>query len=264
MNLFPLVSVLLSVYDGEETIDRCLASVIGQTYQNIEIICVNDCSSDSTSKKLKIWLEKIGVNRLKVISNEKNLGLTRSLNISAKHASGCYYARIDADDVWLPNKIEKQVNYLENHQDIGLVGTLYINDDGQHQRKVMLPICSQDIKKTIISRNPFGHSCVVFRKEIFNRLGGYDEGVILGQDWDLWLRFFAVTEMVNLPEFLCHRNHGGISINKQKQQMWQAIKTKCKYIKKYNMSPMYYLELWEPLFLILFPEKLKLIIKKCF
>lgn len=261
----PKISILIPVYNGQETIDQCLESVRRQTYRNFEIICVNDASFDKTLNKLKEWQEIFGLNKFILINNVKNLGVTKSLNLALSRAQGKYIARIDADDTWLSEKLEKQIDFMETHPEYGIVGCNYTNISKHNlfARKICTYETDEEMKKKIFRRNPFAHSCILAKKEIIEKAGNYDKSVRYGQDYDLWLRCLPLTRFYNLQEFLCERLvDNGISIRKQNAQMVQCIKTQLKYIKLYGYPKKNYIYLLEPLSVILIPATLKKLIRR--
>ena len=167
-------------------------------------------------------------------------------------------ARIDADDWWMPNKLEKQIDFMEKNKSYGIIGCFYRNIYKGKERPIKLPISNEEIKKTIIKKNPFAHSCVLFKTDLIKKAGGYNENLKYAQDYELWLRLFPLTKFYNIPEFLCYRSiEKGISKENQKDQMKLVLKTKIKYIRKYNLSPKHYIYLFDILSLILIPDTIK-------
>lgn len=251
------VTVLLSIHNGEETLDRCLESIISQTFSDIHILCIDDASTDKTSEILTKWKERIG-EKLVMIRNEKNIGLTLSLNKGIDVITTSLIARIDADDWWEATKIEKQVNFLLANPDYGVIGTNYINHASHQERKVVLPETNVDIQKSIFWRNPFAHSAVVYRKDVILLAGKYDPLVRYAQDYELWVRCSKITAFYNLQEFLCYRTLGtGISVDKQNDQMKQYLKVLRKYLPLYNRPLLDYMAMIEPIIVLSLPEWLK-------
>jgi len=258
------VTVLISIHNGAETLDRCFRSLADQTMQDFEIVCVDDVSTDQTPDKLRVWQKTFG-GRLRVIRNEDNLGLTKSLNKGLALIQTPYTARIDADDWWKKDKLAKQIAFMDQHHEYGVVGTNYVNVSPQGEKPIYLPENDREIRQNAVRRNPFAHGCVVFRTDLVKGLGGYDENVRYGQDYELWLRALPKTKFCNLPELLCYRTTGsGISVEKQKEQMWQSIRTQSRYIRKYRYPITNYLSLAEPLMLVLTPDWIKTIKRKLF
>ncbi len=252
------LTVLLAVHNGEKTLDRALDSLKKQTVQNFLICCINDASSDGTAGILDTWQQFFGEDRFHILTNMENMGLTRSLNAGLSAVTTPLTARLDADDWWHKTKIEHQLNYLRQHPETGLLGTNYVNITKRTTRSILCLEDDASIRKRILKRNPFAHSCIVFETALVKRLGGYDERVRYGQDYDLWLRMLPHTKMHNLQEFLCFRNaEGGISQEKQNAQMKQCIRTQLKYLKMYRRPFWEYTAILEPLLVILVPECIK-------
>lgn len=255
----PAVSIIISVYNGEQTLVRAFQSIFDQSFQDFEVICVNDGSTDGSSKLLEIWQERYP-EQLRIVNNHTNIGLTRSLNLALSKATGTCIARLDADDFWEPRKLEMQMSFLETHPECGIVGSNYINISGPNDRlhKIRLPETHAEITRALFRRNPFGHSCILAKADLFKAVGGYDERIRYGQDYDLWLRCFPLTRFHNLQEFLCTRTLGNnLSIARQNAQMLQSIKTRFRYIGKYGYGFHNYLYLLEPLCVILTPNWIK-------
>lgn len=253
----PEVSILLSVYNSASSLDRCLKSIQDQTYSSWTIICIDDASTDETPQILKRWQKKL-TEQLTVIRNKANLGLTKSLNKGLKHIITPFTARIDADDWWHPDKLHHQLDFMKNHANYRLTGTNYMNVSNKGEKPVMLLETDEKIRHSIVRRNPFAHSCIIFDTKMVQRLNGYDGTVRYGQDYDLWLKCLPYTKYYNLPEFLCYRTIGqGISVEKQRQQMLQSVKTQLKYIRHYRLSPVNYFYLLEPLTVAYTPKFIK-------
>lgn len=261
----PLVSVLLSVFNGERTLTQALNSIAAQTYRPLEIIAVDDASTDNSSIVLSDWAKEHHQLSVTIVRNDQNIGLTRSLMRALSTAHGQLIARLDADDWWAPEKLTKQVAYLTAHPACGLVGSWYINVRSGRQQHVRLPVNHREIQSTIFWRNPFGHSCVLLRRNALDKVGGYDTALRYGQDRDLWFRLFPHTTMHNLPETLCYRTvDPAISTTNHWAQVKQQCKTVQTYIQRYRASPLNYLSLLEPLVLVVLPAALKTNVRKLF
>lgn len=251
-------AILISLYDAEKTLDRTFESLNTQTFQDFRIVAINDHSNDDTLKLLKKWRDIFGEIRFTLINNGTNIGLTKSLNKGLASITEPYTARIDADDWWHPQKLEKQISFLERSPNHGIIGCNYINIANGQEKRVVLPETDEAIKKDMLRRNPFAHSCVVFRTNIIRNTGGYDESIRYGQDYELWLRCSLKTKFHNIQEFLCFRNaESGISFEKQNEQMFQCLKTQMHYIRELHRSPLEYRYLLEPLVVMLTPASLR-------
>lgn len=258
-------AVLISLYNAEKTLDKTFESLKMQTFQDFRIVAINDHSNDGTLELLKKWQGIFGEIRFTIIDNEVNSGLTKSLNKGLFLIKEVYTARIDADDWWHPEKLEKQIAFLEQFPNYGIVGCNYINIANNQKKQIITPETDATIKKTLFRRNPFAHSCVVFRTDIIKNAGGYDENIRYGQDYELWLRCSLNTKFYNIQEFLCFRNaESGISFEKQNEQMLQCIKTQIRYIKKLHRSLFEYRFILEPLIVILTPAFIRNLKRKIF
>lgn len=251
------ISVLLSVYNGAKTLDRCLESISCQTFTDIHIICINDASTDGSQSILEDWQKRIG-ERMIILRNNKNIGLTLSLNRGIDAVTTSLIARIDADDWWEPTKLEKQADFLATHPEHGVIGTNYINHAPAYDKKIILPETDPEIKNTIFWRNPFAHSSVMYRTDVIRKAGKYNSSVPYAQDYELWMRCFTQTKFHNLQEFLCHRTLGeGISAEKQNEQMRQYLKVLRTYLPLYRRPIRDYGAMVEPIIVLLFPEWIK-------
>lgn len=246
----PAVSIVISVHNDAATLARALRSVEEQTFSNFEVVAINDASSDNTGAILDKSQKKLGPERFQILTNSRNLGLTKSLNLGILSARTDLIARLDADDWWEPAKLATQLQYLQSHPDIGLLGCAYVNHYQTHSRTVHPPLTDAAVRKYIFRRNPFAHSAVVFRKGLWERVGGYNERLRYGQDLELWFRALPHTKLANLPDALCHRSITN-TLDKR-QQMWNHVRTTVKYIQLYHASPLNYLYLAEPLAVMLY------------
>ena len=176
-----LVSVLLSTYNSESTIEESLISLLNQTYKNLEILIADDGSTDNTEEICKKF--QLNDERILLFSNKKNIGLTKSLNSLAQKASGSLIARQDADDVSLPERIEKQIQFM-NKKKLDAVTTRSLVKQNNKKR----PGISFYIpNKLLINRkNPFIHGTLIIKENIFKDIGYYDERFYFAQDYKLF------------------------------------------------------------------------------
>ena len=176
-----LVSVILSTYNSEETIEESLVSLLNQTYKNLEILISDDGSTDKTEEICKKF--QLNDERILLFSNKKNIGLTKSLNSLAQKASGSLIARQDADDISLPERIEKQVQFM-NRKKLDAVTTRSLVMQNNKKR----PGISFYIpdKLLINKKNPFIHGTLIIKKNVFKEIGYYDERFYFAQDYKLF------------------------------------------------------------------------------
>jgi len=228
----PQISVVMSVFNGASHLEEAITSILQQTFANFELIIVNDASTDATGD----ILEKFDDCRIRVITNPNNLGLTRSLNIGMAAARGKYIARMDADDLSLPHRLERQWQFLESHPDYALVGSSYYRIDEQGEIRALIQVLTEDadIRAGLTQQNWFGHGSVMMRREAVEQVGGYDEDFTYAQDYDLWLRMSEHVKIANLEEPLyCWRvSASGISRSKMKEQEYFAGLARQKAIER--------------------------------
>ncbi|HFI0791443.1 TPA: glycosyltransferase [Streptococcus suis] len=185
-----LISIIMSVYNAEKTINTCIESIIDQDYQNWEFIICDDCSTDSTYKILKEYQRKDS--RIKVIRNIKNSKLAFSLNHCLRYCNGTYVARMDDDDISLPNRFSKQVAFLNSHPEFQLVGSCAYVDNGKSKNSIR-KVKQIPTQRDILLGPTFIHPSIMIRKDSIDELEGYAvaEHTNRGQDWELWFRFFS-------------------------------------------------------------------------
>lgn len=185
------VSVIMAVYNCEDTVGAAIESILNQTYNNIELIICNDCSTDNTYNVVKEYADK-HKDKIVLIQNEKNMKLPASLNHCLKYATGRYIARMDGDDLSYPERFEKQIEFLNAHPDIDLVGTgMAIYNGKEMIGKTVRP---EHVDKYSLKTQPcFCHATILTYKYVYDKLGGYslEERAVRVEDVDLWFRFFS-------------------------------------------------------------------------
>ena len=198
----PAVSVLMSVHDGAPWVADAITSILDQTLTDLELVVVDDESTDGTPE----ILAGIRDGRLRV-ERRPRMGLTRALNHALSLARAPLLARLDADDRSLPDRLARQKRFLDEHPDIGLVGSAAREvDAADHEVGVISPPTEDiAIRRVLIRRNPFVHSSVVMRRSLVEGVGGYDASCRVAQDYDLWMRMSLITRLANLPDVLVER-----------------------------------------------------------
>ncbi|EGQ8479789.1 glycosyltransferase [Vibrio parahaemolyticus] len=183
----PLVSVVLPIYNAEKYLHLTLDSVISQTYLDIEVICINDGSTDNTQAILEDFKKRD--DRIRII-NRENKGLVYSLNQGISISKGKYIARMDADDICLPKRFEMQVKFLESNPSVGLVGTsyMYIDENDNQLSKRIVPRSLSIIRSMLLFGSPICHPSVMFNKSIVGEHLLYDENYDSCEDLELWFR----------------------------------------------------------------------------
>jgi glycosyltransferase involved in cell wall biosynthesis len=194
----PLVSVILSVYNGDGYLREAIVSILNQTLDNFEFIIVNDGSADNTSQILKTFFDP----RIVIIERE-NKGLSESLNEAIFVAKAKYIARMDADDIALANRLELQFNFMEAHSHVGILGgqAVTIDKQGRHTGEALKPISFDRVRQYIKYACPVMHPTYFVRKSVYDLTGGYRTLPI--EDYDFLFRAFESGVIIdNLPEFL--------------------------------------------------------------
>ncbi len=238
MNNSPLVSTIIPVYNGEKYISRAVESALSQTYKNIEVIIIDDGSKDKTRQIISEFEKKDA--RIVILANSVNLGFVKTLNKGAAVAKGQFIARLDHDDFWTdPKKLEKQAKFFEDNQEYVLTGGGVIKTDvsGRELLRYLFPESNQDIRKAILIDNTFAHSSVLFRKNAFQEVGGYDEHFGFFADRDLWLKLGRIGKLHNFPEyFVCYldKEESGFDYSSRNDHIRRKLKLNIELRKKYR------------------------------
>jgi len=182
------VSVVMAAYNEESTIKRAIYSIIAQSYDNWELIIIDDASTDKTSFIVKQAM--LSDNRIKMYSNAKNIGLAASLNKGIKQASGDLIARMDADDYSLPDRLKTQVEFIDKNPEVSVLGggAIYIDVKGNELETIMMPESHNEIVKFLLKSSPFIHPTIMMQKNFWIEMQGYTESLRRAQDYDLWFR----------------------------------------------------------------------------
>jgi glycosyltransferase involved in cell wall biosynthesis len=196
----PLVSVLMAAHNEERYVGEAIQSVLRQTLPDFELIVIDDGSTDGTSACLRAFRDP----RIRPLRNVSSLGLTRSLIIGMREARSELIARLDADDLAMPRRLEKQVATFHNAPDIGVVGSncWLIDAKGNRTGARQMPPTDLAIRWRSMLDNPFIHPAVMFRANVYEQAGGYDPSVETAQDYDLWVRMLSITQARNFPQRL--------------------------------------------------------------
>lgn len=199
-----LVSIIMSCFnETEKELSESIDSILSQTLQDFEFIIVDDNPANDEIKKILLSYKKD--KRIKLIFNDKNLGLARSLNKAIEIATGEYIARMDADDISLPERIEKQICYLETHNDCSMVATNRddINENSEVIKEKAAIIVSDKLLPIITKYGSIiTHPSVMIRTKLLKALGGYRD-FPSAQDYDLWLRLLSSKQKIHImPEVL--------------------------------------------------------------
>lgn len=254
------LSVVMAVYNQAETLNPAVKSILEQSFSDFILVIVDDHSTDETSELLRQWRQKD--KRIKVITNSRHLGLAKSLNLGLKQVKTKLIARMDADDVALPERLKRQRDYLLSHPKIGLLGTAVrlIDEAGKPLRVKQLPASPEKIRRQILSGCPFIHSTWMLPRSVLLEFGGYNEAFPYAQDFELALRIASRFPTANLLDpLLDYRVNSGeaISLKHLKQQELLALRARWLALTKYGYS---FSEAWrliKPLLSFLVPAGIK-------
>ena len=253
--MMPEISVIMSVYNGEAYLEEAIESVRNQTFKSWELIVINDCSTDSTSEILAEFASKD--KRIKVHTNEVNLRLPASLNKAISLCSGKYIARMDADDICLPQRFEKQHKFMEDHQDVALSSCRFMTvKNGVYASGGAGGRCDFNaLKAMLLVSNPILHPGVIAKAEVMKKFN-YDTSLTCTEDLELWTRMVMENQKIEiLPEcLLIYRLHDKqITSTTLERQHTEVLKIQNKYygallqemdekMQKFYISGIYFTE----------------------
>ena len=191
----------MAVHNGERYVGAAVDSVLTQQLGDLELIVVDDGSTDRSAEIVRQRADP----RLRIITNGRNLGLAPSLNVGVAAARGEFVARLDADDLAMPQRLARQVAFMDANPRVALLGSWYIEmtADGAPGAEVKVPTEHWDLRWHLCLYCPFAHSAMLWRRALVaERVGGYDERLTYAEDIELWLRVAARLEVANVPEAL--------------------------------------------------------------
>lgn len=237
----PRITVLMAIYNCSSTLPEALDSLFAQTYQGFKIILCDDCSKDNTFDIALEYKNKYP-EKILLLRNVKNVKLSASLNRCLEYADTEYIARMDGDDISLPERFKKEIDFLDSHPEYDLVSTPMIrfDKDGDYSIPSNARAFSPS-KKDFIHGSPFCHAPCMARTEAFKKVGGYDTTVIRGQDYDLWFRLYeAGSKGFNLSEPLYKmRDDKDATARRTFKSRVQNSKTMSRGFKRLHL-PFYY------------------------
>lgn len=209
-----LISVVIPTYNRAYCIENAIQSVLAQTYSDIEVIVIDDASNDATRRVI----EKIADSRVRYYLREENCGAAAARNLGVSYAHGSYIAFHDSDDSWLPDKLKKQMQLYEKNSAYGLVYGRYTMklDSGN---EIVVPDGTEpddfsgNIFARLLVKNTIGAPTILMRKEVFEKVGGFDEDMRCLEDWDFVLKVSKSYEIGFLPEVVMQASttQGGLS-----------------------------------------------------
>lgn len=233
----PRISAILPLYNGIKYIKESLESIQAQTFTDWEFIIVNEYGSDDGSiEVIRDYAEKD--NRIKLIQNDKKLGLAESLNVGISIANGEFIARVDVDDPSYPERFEKQLEYMEKHPEIVLCGTLQRSVLPNRSYVEEVPCLPEELKAGLLFGCEISHCSVMFRKNIFRKNDWKYDPSRLGEDYDLWTKIMFEAPIANLPEVLVDHRWGfeNISLEKGEHLRQEVRETSARCLKRLGIE----------------------------
>jgi glycosyltransferase involved in cell wall biosynthesis len=203
----PLVTVLMPVHNSEAFVVDAIESILGQTFRDFEFLIIDDGSTDRSVEIVEGYADS----RIRLVCNDHQLELVRTLNRGLDLAQGKYVARMDADDISLPERLERQVDFMETNPDVGICGTWLVTMGDREGGIWSYPEGAEEIRCRLLFHAPIGHPTVCMRREMLVRHGlRFDEGYPHAEDYEFWIRASGAFPLANLDSVLLrHRIHAG-------------------------------------------------------
>ncbi len=235
----PKISVIMPVYNAEAYLQEAIESILNQTFKDFEFIIVNDCSSDLSWNIIQQYFKRD--KRIIVIRNEKKLGVGRSRNKGFSFAKGKYIAFSDADDISLPDRLEKQCKFMEENTEVGIVGGYLQFFDGKRNLNIRkYALDDKSLRRTIFRYSPVSHPGAMVRKKCFDEFGGYSSKYLPAEDLDMSFRIGYKYKFANLQQVVIkYREHvDSLTFKNFKMMCLNTLEIRKKYAKdyRYNMT----------------------------
>ncbi|MDP8219521.1 MAG: glycosyltransferase family 2 protein [Candidatus Theseobacter exili] len=238
-NNTPLLSIVMPVYNCSSYLKDSIDSVIEQTFTDWELIAIDDCSTDDSLSILKSYADKDA--RIVVLSQSENIGVGACLDKAIEHARGKLIARMDGDDICLPNRLELQVNYLKENKDIiGLGGqVILINEEGEHIGYKNFPTDPAKARETMFLTIPIQHPTLIINKELLPDDFTWYDGWRYSEDSNLLFKLSMHGELSNLGDTVLKYRYyyGGNSLKNSRATFFHTYKARSLAIKEYGYKP---------------------------
>ncbi|MGE9290239.1 MAG: glycosyltransferase family 2 protein [Puniceicoccales bacterium] len=230
----PRVSILLPVYNGEKYIRAAIESIVVQSYPHWELLVLDDGSTDRSLEIARSFSDE----RVRSLPNGENLGVAKTLNRGMALSQGEFIARMDADDEALPERLEKQVAFLDSHREVDLLGTNALSAESG-KPTFAVPVKHDDICSNLLFNCSFLHPTVIWRAEVFRQKGLYYEETPTAEDYDLWERASHQVRLANLSDHLLrYRNDPEVKVTAYvRQQKEGGRRIRERFLHRLGVSP---------------------------
>ncbi|MHA2061007.1 MAG: glycosyltransferase family 2 protein [Candidatus Sifarchaeia archaeon] len=261
-NANPRVSVIMTVYNHERFVKDAIESVLDQSFRDYEIIIINDGSTDNT----KDVIESYRPNKRIIIRNIDHVGRQKALNFGFRLSKGEYITVLDSDDLYLKDKVKKQVAYLDENPDIVLVGTDAIEIDLMNNKRYinMPPTCDKEIRKLLLYKAVFPFPVIMTRRDLLKDIGYCNEKLVLKEDFELFGKIASKGKIANIPEALVIiRRHPQNNFRLFDSEQHRRSMLKVRWLNLWRLKPNFpvfiriFLWLSFEFFVNLFPEKIR-------
>jgi glycosyltransferase involved in cell wall biosynthesis len=233
----PTVTVLMPVYNGERYLKEAVSSILCQTFDEFEFLIVNDGSTDDSVDIIRSFSDP----RIQLVHNQENLKLIATLNKGIELSRGKYIARMDSDDISLPDRLAKQLDFMEKRPGVGICGTWSRTfSDGAVTWETKFPTDHETIKAHLLLNTAISHPTAMFNAPLLRKWGlRYETSAIHAEDYDLWCRASDVFSLANVPEILfLYRMHAGqISKEHASTQSRSAQSIRRRMLTRLGLNP---------------------------
>ena len=235
----PLVSVIIPAYNAEKYLEEAVRSIIEQTYQDIEVLIIDDCSSDQTLALA--YNLAAGDSRIRVIENQQNLGIGGNRDKGIDQAKGKYICWQDADDISMPDRIRSQVEYLESRPQVGIVGGFikFFDKDGDGSTRRYAED-DESLRSDIFRYNPVAQPASMARAVCYEKVGGYDPSLKVSEDLEMMFRIGEQFEFANLQQVVIKYRQLPTSLTaanlKKMERITRQIRAKYKNSQSYSFT----------------------------
>ncbi|MCP1677147.1 glycosyltransferase involved in cell wall biosynthesis [Natronocella acetinitrilica] len=216
----PLVSIITPTYNRARFLGIAIDSVLAQTYENWELVIVDDGSTDNTPEIMEPYLKD---SRIRYFRQE-NQGQSVARNVGIRESKGEYICFLDSDNAWLPDKLRRSVELMEQHQNVGVLyaDVITVDEDGKEISRKNMRRFSGRIAPQMLRDNCVSMNTTIARRRCFEEQGGFSESYRVADDYELWLRLSAHYEFLYVPEFFAHYRVMNDQISSDKTRRFQA------------------------------------------